>query len=289
MRALRITGLVIFLLSSIAFVGFKQYKAYNKDNVGPEINYPSDSISVSVDASEQDLSQEVTAFDKVEGDVTASIIIEKISKFTSPGKRTITYAAFDSSNNIAKRERELVYTDYISPRYSLSQPLIFNVQDVDILKNMTVSDCIDGDLTNNIKYDEQDYTFGNFEGIYDIKLQVTNSAGDTAYLPVEVEFRYPSYEKSEFIPKILLKEYLVYCKIGETFDAWSYLDKVLVGHEEHTVQSGLTNGGRMMSNSNILLDSNVDMRQAGVYQVKYSMTTDDGYTGITKLIVVVEE
>ncbi len=289
MRALRITGLVIFLLSSIAFLGFKQYKAYSKDNEGPEITYQSDSISVSVNASEQDLLQEVTAFDKVEGDVTASIMIEKISKFTSPGKRTITYAAFDSSNNITKRERELVYTDYISPRYSLSQPLIFNVGDVDILKNLTVSDCIDGDLTSNIKYDEQDYTFGDFEGIYEMKLQVTNSAGDTAYLPVEVEFRYPSYEKSEFIPKILLKEYLVYCKIGEAFNAWSYLDKVLVDQEGHTVQSSLTNGGRMISKGDISLDSNVDMRQAGVYQVKYSMTTEDGYTGTTKLIVVVEE
>jgi hypothetical protein len=289
MKVLRIAGLVIFMLSLVAFVGFDRYEAYRKDTLEPEITFENDSLTVSVNATEQELLQDVTAFDQKEGDVTASVIIEKISKFTSPGKRTITYAAFDSSNNVAKKDRESVYSDYTAPRYSLSQPLIFNVGEDDILKYLTVTDCIDGDLSGNIKYDEKSYTFGDYEGTYETKFMVTNSAGDTAYLPVDVEFRYPGYEKSEYIPKLLLKEYLVYCKMGKAFNAWNYIDKVLLGNTTYTILPGVADGVTTISRSNISVKSNVNIGQAGVYEVNYSMTTEEGYTGNTKLIVVMEE
>lgn len=48
----------------------------------------------------------VTAYDSHDGDVTASLLIEKVTE-TGNGKVIVTYAAVDSSNNVAEQSRIL--------------------------------------------------------------------------------------------------------------------------------------------------------------------------------------
>lgn len=292
MKLLRIAGLIVFLLSSLSYGSYKFYENNYVDYMGPEITCQSDSITVSVKATEEELLQGVKAYDQEDGDVTKSIMIEKISKLTDSDTRTITYAAFDSSNNVTKFERELIYADYTPPRFSLSKPLNFIIgEQDDIIQYMQVTDSIDGDLSDKIRYEEPDYFFGQSEGSYEIKFQVTNSAGVSVVLPAEVEFHYPSYESSNKIPEIILSEYLIYLKAGDSYDAKSYLQKVKIGNKEYSItdnQLGVSNSNTISKNR-ISVQSKVNTREPGVYEVDFSMTTDDGYTGTTKLLVVVEE
>jgi len=291
MKLLRIAGALLFLLSTIAFTGFKFYVANNLDLAGPIISCPN-SITTSVGATEEELLRGVTAYDQQEGDVTKSIIIEEISKFTAASKRIITYAAFDSNNNIAKKECELIYSDYSPPRFTLSKPLIFNVgEQFDIIQYMKATDCIDGELTDKIKYDVPSLDFGESEGSYEVEFRVANSAGDTAALPVSVEFRYPNNGDDEKTPEIILSDYLIYIKTGETCNVKSFLKGVKIGQENYILNDSLSSSYQngFMSINRIQVQSKINNMVPGVYEVKYNMTTDDGYTGTTKLLVVVEE
>lgn len=280
MKLLRITGLVLFLLCTVGFVGFKGIELNNQDILGPEITIQNNSITVSVKDSKEKLLEGITAFDEKDGDVTDTLLVENISRFTSAGKRIITYAAFDKSNNIMKEEREIVYDDYVSPKFSLSKQLRFYVgEEYDIIRNMKATDCIDGDITDKIKYNEQTLGLGESEGIYKVEFQVTNSAGDTAYLPTTVEFYYPGYQNIDLLPTIQLKEYLIYIKIGESVAPESYIEKVMVGNDKKN---------RIPKNQ-VKMSSNVNSNKPGVYDVNYTVTSEDGYKGTAKLLVIVEE
>ena len=189
MKILRIAVLLIFLLLAVTYLGYRGYVSRSTDTIGPEIQYQPEELQISVKASEQDLLQEVTAFDVRDKDVSESLLVESLSDFISPGKRLITYAAFDSNNNVTRQERELVYTDYTSPQFTILKPLRFALgSSEDLSDYLEVFDCLDGNITDKVKFDQPDYYYGTIIGRYPIQFRATNSAGDTAYLSAEVEF-----------------------------------------------------------------------------------------------------
>lgn len=291
MKLLRIIGLVMFFLTSAAFAWYRVFQTSSIDTVPPVITFTNNSITTSVSTPKEELLKGVSAFDQKDKDVTSEVVLEKMSGITNGGKRTITYAVSDSSYNVAEKERELIYSDYTPPRFSLTKPLIFVIgTDVDVKRYLTVADCFDGDLTDKIRFEEPDVYFGESETSYNINYIVTNSAGDTATLPVTVDFRYPDYDKDK-TPQISLSQYIVYIKAKAYFDEKSYLDSVSIGDNQYILKDGLQNGlgGNEISKNMITVQSNVNLREAGTYEVRYSLTTQDSYTGYTKLIVVVEE
>lgn len=290
MKILRIASLVIFILSSAAFSIYTGYVTNNTDITGPEITFSTDSIYTEVNTPIDSLLEDVKAFDEKDGDVTKSLIIENISKFISPGKRIITYTAFDDSNNISKKERYLIYTNYISPRFSLSKPLCFNIGEyIDIIEYMKAEDCIDGDLSNNIRYEEDDDSFGEVQGEFKVKYWVTNSCGDTSYLPVNVLYKYPNYDENN-IPVINLEDYIVYIEEGSVFYPDRYPVGFFLGNKEYSFldQNAIIINGKTISKNMINIYSNVNIRIPGIYYVDYTLTIDEGFTGKTKLLVVVE-
>ncbi len=295
MKILRIAGLSLFLLSAVMYAGYRGYEGSHNDNIAPFIEYDEECISASVKVTKEELLRDVNAFDAKDGDVTHSLLIESISDFIGQKERIITYAAFDSGNNVAKRQRKLVYTDYLPPRFSLSKPLRFVQGETDhLLDNLKAYDCIDGDLSESIKYDEPDYDFGSIQGTYTIEFRVTNSAGDTSFLPVEVDFYNPVYNEVKYAPEILLKDYLVYLKEGGSFDPSLYLKSVTIDKKDYSFREDSNTGygssyGDTISKKSILMKSDVNTRKPGIYQVEYSMQAQNGYTGTTKLLVLVEE
>ncbi len=291
MKLLRIGSILMFILSAATYLGYQRYEERVVDVMGPDIRYSSDSISVSVDTSVEELLKDVTAYDLRDGDVSSSIMIENFTDFIQTGKRKITYIAFDSSNNISKAEREVVYTDYESPKFRLSKPLKFLVGESErILDNMTVEDCIDHDLTDKIKYNIPSYDFGQVAGRYPIEFQVTNSAGDTAFLQADVEFYYQE-DKTFFTPEIILSKYIYYCKQGDKFDERSFLNKVIIGEEEYVFEKKLINNWneKLIAREAISVSSNVNTKIPGYYHVNYSYRAENTYIGTVELIVVVEE
>ena len=292
MKLLRLTGLIVFLLSSAAFSFYRIYKVNNIDTTGPEITFPTDTIYTEVNSSQDALLNDVTAYDEQDGDLTELIIIENISKFISPGKCIITYVAFDDSNNLTKKERYLIYNDYVSPKFSLSKPLVFNVGEyTDIIDYMNAVDCIDGDLSNNIRYErEYNDNFGMIEGEYEVKFWVTNSHGDTSYLPVKVAYQYISNEAIKRTPVITLDDYIVYIKEGTKFDPSIYPKGFSLGSNSYSFeeQDSFIINGNSVSKNMINIYSNVYVNKPGIYYCDYYLTIYEGYTGKTRLIVIVE-
>lgn len=268
------------------------------DRQAPEISMDSDAISVSVTADDATLMQGVTATDNKDGDVTAGILIEGISKFTAENTATITYLAYDAAGNVAKASRTIHYTDYQPPKFGQEKALVFSSNTApDVLGFMTATDTIDGDISNSVKGTLlSDTTSLNYPGVHTVEFRVTNSMGDTQYITLPVDV----YEGNEYNAKVELTDYLVYIPVGADFDEEDYLVSLVVGTNEYPLDGSGDN--RIYINNyvspavnptanitNIEIKSDVDSSTPGVYSVTYTVDYAGRYTGFTRLNVVVEE
>lgn len=79
------------------------------DQSGPVISYSGDAITYTDGEEYSNLLQGVTAVDKRDGDVSDTLIVEKVHTDEKEKKATITYAAVDRSNNLTKKNRTVNY------------------------------------------------------------------------------------------------------------------------------------------------------------------------------------
>ena len=295
--------IILGILCAVIMVGGGLYirnVQKNKDVEGPVLQAETDDITVSIKASDQKLIQGVSAVDDVDGDVSDTILIEDVEKKENgaPNEFLITYAAFDQANNTGTLTRTLYYTDYEQPHFILEQPLRFpENKKVSLLSYFQVEDCIDGDISVFVTMEGSKEILKEEpqKGYYDVTLKVTNSVGDTAELPIQVEIYEDSYEEQTMRPKVALNQYIVYLKQGQEFDPNSYLDYVQdggmmqidFGTEEEN--EGVPTSSPKIDISRIRIESAVDISTKGVYSVVYSYTSEKtGYDCNTRLIVVVE-
>lgn len=287
MRRLRITIVILFVLSGIAFIGYNIANRILSDHTPPVITSDSDTISVSVAAEDSELLAGLTATDNKDGDITDSIRISSMSNFTEPGKRTISYAVFDSSNQAATLTRNLEYTDYVSPKIHQTQPLRFSLNEMDdanLAENMTAEDCIDGDITKQIRASFGD-VYISTAGSYTITVQVSNSAGDTCSVPVDVTVTDPtdSAEREKYYP--VLSEYIAYTDAGVPIDPAAFL----IGLERNETQYLFDTDAELMpaGKESVVIAGAVDYNTPGTYTLEYQFANADGVTAVTKLAVVV--
>lgn len=95
----------IFILD-IVLLGTAIYLEIQQDKTAPVISFPEEELIWSEAVSEEKLLEGVTALDNVDGDVTDSLLIEKVFE-TVDGKVVVMYAALDHSNNVTKTSRVL--------------------------------------------------------------------------------------------------------------------------------------------------------------------------------------
>ena len=275
--------LAAMALCVAALMGYKAYDRAATDSRAPQIQIQEGELQVSVRDPREALLQGVTASDTQDGDVTDSLIVESVGSITADDRVTVTYAAFDQSGNVAKKSRTVRYTDYVSPRFTLEEPLAFSYgSGKDIVDLVGAYDEVDGDITHRVKVTSLENTSISAPGTYDVLLQVSNSLGDIQELTVEVEI-YPS---GTYNSQLYLTDYIVYLSVGEEFDAEAYLDS-FVWAGNTTVLSG-----SVPREFDLGLSGKVDMTKPGVYAVEYTMNRSNGSqscTGYTELIVVVEE
>ena len=194
MKKLRIFSMVVFVIAAASFGYFKYEQINSKDNQAPVITMDTDSIQVSCQAEDGELLKGIKATDSKDGDVTGSLIVESVSNFMENHTRNMTVVAFDSDNHATKAARKITYTDYVSPTFSLTEPLRFAMNTQDIMGTLTCSDVLDGDITGKIKMSSEYYVQADVAGEYPMVYQVANSAGDVQKLPVTVEIYDPSKE-----------------------------------------------------------------------------------------------
>lgn len=291
MHRTRAAVLVLFLASSLAFGGCLARQRTGKDGRGPEIAMENREISVSIHADEAELLAGVTAQDKKDGDVTDSIAVEHISNFIEKGRRKISIVAFDSDNNVSHAEREMVYSDYTSPVFSLDRPLRFSVNADDLTEGLSAEDCLDGTITDRIRLSYRD-EISSTPGLYGVTYSAANRAGDVTSLPVTVELYDPAEESGK--PQITLSNYLIHLELQESFDPDWYLESVNVDQmryekEKDGVLHAVLNEEETLKGSQLSIDNPVDTGKTGVYEVTYTVTAEDGQQGAVRLIVCVNE
>ena len=91
---LGILNIVLFMVCGFFFLG--------KDKNAPEILLPKASIVYAEEAGTDSLFEGVTAFDEEDGELTGSVVIEKIVTNDTKETATITYGVADSSGNVGK-------------------------------------------------------------------------------------------------------------------------------------------------------------------------------------------
>lgn len=286
MRRIRLAVVGIFVLSLIAFIVFNIVNRVTTDSTPPVITSESDTVTVSVAAEESELLAGLTAADDEDGDLTGEIMISSMSNFTEPGKRTVSYVVFDASNNASTLTRNLEYTDYTAPQIKLTQPLRYGLnemEDASLTENMSVQDCLDGDITQQIRATFNDGSYIAMAGEYGITVQVSNSAGDTCSVPLTVTVTDPAEESGKYYP--MLSDYIVYAPVGGYVD----LTSLLIGLENSSTQYLFADANPSAPGGieSVAIGGAVDYNTPGTYTVDYQFTSASGVTGTTKLAVVV--
>lgn len=286
MKKRTILGIVLIVLCLGIFAGYCVWDNVRTDSTAPEIHLDGQLSEISLSESRETFLQGITATDDRDGDVTDSLLLEEI-RMSDPQTRTarISVAAFDRAGNVARAQYEVVCTDYRSPRFSLSGPLVFpNNTTMNVLKYISAEDQLDGDLTSNIRANALQETTLGAAGVHEIEFRVTNSLGDTARLVLPVEV----YAAGTYDADLTLTRYLVYLQQGDSFNIKDYLKDFILYSEEFSLENGLP------ANFELETVGDVDTDTPGVYPVACTVTFTRGVTSVrthsaySKLIVVVE-
>ena len=263
MKKIRIFSIILFVFSAAVYGGCRIYAGIVADHTPPVIT-GGDLIEASVEDTQEKLLEGMTAEDDRDGDVTDSIVVQSISGFDEEGVRTVSYAAADGSGNVSYFSRQLKYTDYQPPEFSLKAPLRFPVgASINVCEGISAQSSLDGDISNKIKYTLDRAISESTPGAYQVEFRVTDSAGRTSYLSGELEVYDPAEERIE----VELKSYLVYLNVKDSFSPSAYF-------ESSSMEGELD------------IESHVNTSKAGTYYVDYIVKEND-FSGKSRLIVVV--
>ena len=92
MRIMRISVIVLFILTSVAFLGVFTFQKKVEDNTIPVITMEKDFIEVKCNATNEDFLKGISATDEKDGDLTSEVIVESVSRFVEPGVCEVKYA-----------------------------------------------------------------------------------------------------------------------------------------------------------------------------------------------------
>lgn len=269
----KLTSVILAVAMALSILGVMAVCIFQKiadGGASPEIVFSDDVLAVSTGADDAALLAGVTATDAEDGDVTDSLVIQGRSGLSADGTVQVTYAAFDSDRHVTKATRTVRYTDYHSPRFTLSQPLICRTNGSRALSLFVgAADSIDGDLSDRVKIALTDGSSLLIAGTHTAELRVTNSLGDTATVPVTVEVTTGDVNPDQ----LTLTSYLIYLPVGSTYVPKDYI----AGFQ----------GGDQKSTAGVTVESNVDTGTPGVYEVTYTYRSGSAVSH-TRQVVVVE-
>lgn len=310
MKRLKWVSVAILLIAVGVFIDYNRKVIENRDTLGPVIEMDEERIFISINDKEDMLLKGIRATDSKDGDVTDSLVVESMSGFVEGTTRYVNYAAFDKDNHVSKASRKLTYTDYTPIRFSLDAPMRFPASNgtQDILGGVHAVDCLDADISDRINFTQDSSINLANTSDYPVQVQVSNSAGDTATLPLTVTIYDPAKENAA--PKIELTDYLIYVKKGKRLDPLSYLKSV--SYRGTVYGFAQDQGTFCVDTSNMSKDEKqvflqeqeenptvgydrirvldkTDRNTPGAYEIQYVLDDDDSNRGMVNLVVVVEE
>ncbi|SDA27736.1 Ig-like domain (group 3) [Ruminococcus sp. YE71] len=273
MRYLRI-GVVLLFIAALALYVLTLINELKRDHTPPVINSVSDVVELSVKDDESKLLEGLTASDDVDGDLTDNIILSNLSHFTEKGVCKANYVVFDKAHNSAFYTRTVRYTDYTSPRFEIDQPLSYRLgSNVRFADSVRAVDSIDGDITQSIKIASANIS--NFsEGVYPVRLEVTNRFGDKATADIMVVVSAREYQQT-----LALKDYIVYIKKDSEFDPF----------KEITGTTAVDGDGNKAQLKDIQINGSVDTSTPGCYSLVYSYKKKEVFGSSEVFLTIVVE
>lgn len=269
MRILKLALIALLVVVGAAYGLTTANRILSGSHIPPTIRCDSEVIELSVTDDEAALLQGITATDKQDGDLTASIRIQGVSKLVSNDTAKISYIVFDSDGNAASTSRMVRYTDYEKPHFTVDAPLVYmENQDIKLLDRISAQDVVDGDVTAAIRVSALSPT--QDPEVQTVAVQVTNSMGDTARLTLPLVI----YSGTMVRPDVILTDYLVYLDQGASFRPEDYLSAVST-----PIGPGLTGDVQITGAANTEIPGTYYI----YYRYPYSITT-----GLSVLTVVVE-
>lgn len=274
MRLVKIGLMVVFILSAALFGVSEILELKGRDPDAPEIVSDRDVLEIPCAYTMEQLMEGVSASDEQDGDLTDQIVAGSFSRFVDPGVTNLTYVVFDSRGQSASLTREVRFTDYHSPRFALSEPLVFREGEgsyTEAMERLDAVDQLDGSRKDWIVQTDTDVNYST-AGNYTMSVEVTNSLGDTASagLPVHV------VNAQSRNVQIALTQGIVYLEAGEEIDPASYI-------------SGVTGpNGAALDPGTVSAQSGVDVNTPGCYEIHYQASDGAGNAGETWLTVIVE-
>lgn len=255
MRFLKVLICIVFA-ATLAFTVYVR-TSKTKDYSGPKITCDTDSISVSVNDGDPELLKHVTAFDEQDGDITSSVVVESISPFVAGSRANVTFAVCDKDNNVAKLTKEIVYTDYSAPEFTIKKQQVYYVgaAKVNLLDGVYAEDILDGDISSRITVTDSEIDLSE-PGVYPITYRVTTSMGTVSELRANV-YVYESRLKES----ITLTDYLVYTQKGQQITPNSFVEY----YPEEYLDSGYYDD----YNYELRIVDEADYEKSGTYTVTY--------------------
>lgn len=270
MRILKLVLIALLVVVSVLFGLTTANRYMSGPNIPPTIQCGSDTLEVSVSDDESVLLAGVTASDKQDGDLTGKVRIQGVSKLITNDTAKVSYIVFDSHGNAATASRMIRYTDYERPHFSISYPLVYSEsQDIALLDRLSASDVVDGDLTSAIRVSS--LSASDDPEVQIATVQVTNSMGDTAQLPLPLVI----YSGTLVRPVIKLTDYIVYLEQGDSFDPASYLS---------SIRNPNASAGDIR---NVQISGSADTAIPGTYYIYFRCSYNTA-VGLTVMTVVVE-
>lgn len=263
--------MIFIIVCCVFYIGFV-YMSDRKTVVGtfPEFDMEQTDLKLSVNDDESKLLEGLHASDKEDGDLTSQVFVETISNFNEENKRTVTYAVFDSDDNLSRCQRTISYTDYQAPQLTLIQPLSFTYGDSNdvYLQCVQAQSVVDGDISSQVSVVNSYY-----EGTQQyVEFAVTDSCGTTSRLKLKV-----LQPDSQTNITITLSDYLIRVPKGTRIDPEDYIQSVKLANIEN-----------QSLRSQIEIMDDYDRNNAGTYEFIYRIKTANGDYGVTKLVVIVE-
>ena len=283
---------ILFLISAIVAAVSWFARISRKQGSFPMISMESRTIEVSVSSDDSAVLAGIIANDAEDGDLTSKLIVESMSRFISKGKRSAKIGVVDSNDNVTEITRTVIYTDYESPKFSLTAPLIFPVGTSKLDGVIKATDMIDGNITGKIRLKTDASDLGDREGSYSVTFTCSNSLGDTAEIPLTIT--YGNSVADSTYPKIKLNNYLIYIKPGTYVNPWDYVESLTA--DKHTYVKS-EDGNALENDDNRRIEEGDFYIQSGgfnydvpgVYEIFFNYTDEQSRTGRTCLVIVVEE
>ena len=274
---MRIIRIVLLICAMLTFGVLEVSKALNisaQDRLPPKITAETDLVEVPCAYTREELMEGIQAWDEEDGDLTDQVVFSTFSRFLEPGVCNLTYVVFDSGDQAASLTRKVRFSDYHSPRFTLSKPLVYqegNGTYNDIVAALGAWDMLDGDRTEWIVRTATNLNFQK-AGEYSVSYEVSNSFGDSSsvQLPVHV------IPVQAGVGGIVLNTGLIYLNVGQDMDPAQYIQAVTAAD------------GTQIDPSEVSISSQVNPQSAGCYEVHYEVTDGQGNQYETWLTVIVE-